>query len=538
MDKLSMSTPNLISENIEKIADLFPRCIVEAEDELGNKVRKVDFDLLKAELWDQASVEWLDERYRLDWPGKKRSILKANTPITKTLRPVKEDSVDWDTTQNLYIEGDNFEVLKILQESYLGKVKMIYIDPPYNTGKDFVYNDNFSQDASEYKEKIEQNTEWYKMVRNMETNGRFHSDWLSMMYERLKIARDLLTDDWVIFISINDYELNNLHKCCDEVFWEKNFLYQLSVVNNLNWNDNSSWMMETQEYCLIYAKNNEKFEMWVLPIEDEENDDWQIDERWYRKLGWSLKATWINAPKISRPNLFFPIYINEDTLERDLEPFNWIKNQFELIPITDWNEMSWYWSKEKFKNERYDVIVKKVSWWYSLYKKQRPSLWDMPSKRGKTTFYNAKYATANSNAELKRIFDWQKVFDYSKSVKFLEDLISIWYANNSIILDFFSWSATTAHACMQLNSQDWWNRKFIMVQIPEDLDQWLKMSSSNTSKIEKKESKELERRLEKKLEQILTMDLECIEWTKVAWKMCTIIHLKQNKRIFHYSLRT
>lgn len=249
-----MSTPNLTSENIEKIADLFPRCIVEAEDELGNKVRKVDFDLLKAELWDQASVEWLDERYRLDWPGKKRSILKANTPITKTLRPVKEDSVDWDTTQNLYIEGDNFEVLKILQESYLGKVKMIYIDPPYNTGNDFVYNDDFSQDAGEYREKTEQNAEWYKMVRNMETNGRFHSDWLSMMYERLKIARDLLMEEGVLFMSIDENEFVNLKKLTDEIFWEGNYIENFIWIKNATKNL-SRTTSTNHEYILCYAKN-------------------------------------------------------------------------------------------------------------------------------------------------------------------------------------------------------------------------------------------------------------------------------------------
>ena len=224
MDKLSMETHNTNDENIEKIATIFPHCVVEGHDEDGNIVEKIDFDLLRAELWDKTFVEWLDERYRLDRPWKKRSILKANTPITSTLRPKKQDSVDWETTWNLYIEWDNFEVLKILQESYLWKIKVIYIDPPYNTGNDFVYNDKFSEWSEEYKQKTEQNTEWYKMLKNTETNGRFHSDWLSMMYERLKIARDLLSESWIIFISIDENEIDNLKKTCDEIFGDKNFV--------------------------------------------------------------------------------------------------------------------------------------------------------------------------------------------------------------------------------------------------------------------------------------------------------------------------
>jgi len=470
-----MSTPDLTEENISKIAKIFPSVITEKEDEDGNIVKGVDFDLLRQAL-SKDIVEGGEERYRLDWPGKKASILKANMPITdKTLRPAKDESVNFDNTENLYIEGDNFQVLKLLQESYLGHdakgtVKMIYIDPPYNTGKDFVYKDNFTQDKDEYNEEVGAvDGEGNKLFKNTETNGRFHSDWLSMMYERLVVARDLLREDGVIFISIGDDEVVNLHKICDEIFGEHNFQYQLSVVNSLNGNDNSSGMMETQEYCLVYSKNENYFRMGVLNVDEEnELEKWEIDEVGYWKEGGSLKATGINAPRSARPNLFFPIYIDERTLD-----FSLVKNEkyiFELMPITDNQEMRWYWSREKFNRDKNEVIVKKTSSGYSLYKKQRPSLGSLPSKRGKTTFYKSTYSNSHSSATIKSLFG-NKFFDYSKSVDLIKDFLQLGVSKNDLIIDFFSGSATTAHAVMQLNAEDGGNRKFIMVQLPEEIDE-------------------------------------------------------------------
>lgn len=224
MEKMKMSTPDLTDVNIEKIGALFPNIITETRNESGEIIKAVDFDLLKQAL-SKSLVEDENERYRLDWPGKKASLLKANTPITKTLRPCREESVNFDTTENLYIEGDNFEVLKILQESYLGRIKMIYIDPPYNTGNDFIYRDNFSKNKDEYEQELGlTDEEGGKLFKNTDTNGRYHSDWLSMMYERLLVARDLLSDDGVIFISIDDNEVHNLRKICDEILGESNFI--------------------------------------------------------------------------------------------------------------------------------------------------------------------------------------------------------------------------------------------------------------------------------------------------------------------------
>jgi len=279
----------------------------------------------------------------------------------------------------------------------------------------------------------------------------------------------LLKDDWVIFISIDDNEVHNLRKICDEIFGEENFIYTLTVINNLNWNNNSSWMMETHEYCLIYTKNVNEFEVWVLRIEDkEELDKWKKDELGYWKEGRSLKATWISAPRERSPNLFFPLYIDEINLTISTKKDE--NHNYEIYPITDWKEMSWNWSKEKYQQNRNEVIVKRlVNWWYSLYKKQRPYIWNLPSKRGKTTFYKSSYSNTYSSNIIKELFDWWKAFYYSKSVELIKDLLQIWNLNNNdIILDFFSWSATTAHAVMQLNAEDGWNRKFIMAQLPEE----------------------------------------------------------------------
>ena len=256
MDKLKMQTLDLTDKNIEQIAAIFPNVLTETKDENGNVKRAVDFDLLKQAL-SKNFVEADDERYRLDWPGKKASLLKANTPITKTLRPCKEESLNFDTTENLYIEGDNFEVLKILQESYLDRVKMIYIDPPYNTGNDFIYKDDFKQSREEYEEELGvEDEEGGKLFRNTDSNGRFHSDWLSMMYERLVVARDLLRDDGVVFISIDDNEVHNLRKICDEVFGEENFIGNFIITSTPNGRDYGH-IAKIHESCLFYSKNIE-----------------------------------------------------------------------------------------------------------------------------------------------------------------------------------------------------------------------------------------------------------------------------------------
>ena len=258
MNHLKMHSMNKIDENVSKIAQLFTNCVTEAKNENGEITHKIDFDMLKQEL-STSIVEGREERYQFTWPDKKQAIFTANAPINKTLRPCSEESVKFDTTENLYIEGDNLEVLKLLQETYLGKIKMIYIDPPYNTGNDFVYNDDFSQDADAYMSNSGQtDTDGNRLVANTESNGRFHTDWLNMMYPRLKLARELLSDDGVIFISIDDNEVENLKKICIEIFGQDNFVGILSVENNPKGRKNSSFISVSSEYCIICAKNKSK----------------------------------------------------------------------------------------------------------------------------------------------------------------------------------------------------------------------------------------------------------------------------------------
>jgi len=255
IEKLKMQTPNLTDKNIEQIAKLFPNVMTETGDENGNIKKAIDFDLLKQSLSD-VLIDDENERYRLDWPGKKASLLKANTPITKTLRPCREESLNFDTTENLYIEGDNFEVLKILQESYLGKIKMIYIDPPYNTGSDFIYKDNFKVSKDDYEEEIGAvGDDGDKLFKNTDSNGRFHSDWLSMMYERLVVARDLLRDDGVILISIDDNEVVNLKNICNEIFGEENFIDTICWKKKYGGGAKEKYLVSVHEYVLFYAKD-------------------------------------------------------------------------------------------------------------------------------------------------------------------------------------------------------------------------------------------------------------------------------------------
>jgi adenine-specific DNA-methyltransferase len=458
--KLAMQTPNLVSQNIDTIATLFPWVMTEIENESGEIVKAIDFDLLKQHLSDSL-VEGPDERYRLDWPGKRASILKANTPINKTLRPIREESVNFDTTENLYIEGDNFEVLKVLQESYLGKVKMIYIDPPYNTGKDFVYKDNFRVSQDEYEEGLDiVDEEGGKLVRNTDTNGRFHSDWLSMMYERLLVARDLLKEDGVIFMSIDDNEVHNLRKIADEVFGEENFVAEL-VWENKEWggSSDSNFFRIKHEYILCYSKNyTQAFIRWEESIEDESYtfEDEYLAERWRYKL---IK---LNS---------FSIQYSK-SLDYEIQLPNW---EIALPSENGLKKWCWRWSKQKFE------------WWLKnnfveFRKNQDGNLWVYTKQYFKVDNNGqevirqiphrgviSKFSSTQATKQVEKLF-WIKMFDYSKPYDLICFLSKITTSKDDLILDFFSGSATTAHAVIQLNTEDGGNRKYIMVQIPEKTD--------------------------------------------------------------------
>ena len=452
MDKLEMKTARISQENIEKIRGLFPNAVTEVIKD-GKVELAVDFDVLKQELSDSL-IEAGQERYQMTWPDKKKSILLANSAISATLRPCREESVNFDTTQNLYIEGDNLDVLKLLRETYLGKVKMIYIDPPYNTGNDFVYEDDFAQSADDYKGNSGQYDEQgNRLVKNLDSNGRFHTDWLNMIYPRLKIARDLLTDDGVIFISIDDNEQANLKKICDEIFGESNFLGQFVWRRSISANDADKKISNDHEYILLYGKTS--FSKFIgLPKDDSEYHNPDNDPRGK----WKKSVMVCSKTKEQRPNLYYSIKDPKTGVTYECNP-----------------RLVWAYEKstmEKLINEGRIIFPHKEDgkpalklFWNELLSHYNPISTFIDSQNNFSFELNQK-----GTKEISALFG-EKVFSYPKYSGNIKNLIKILMDKNDIILDFFSGSATTAHAVMQLNAEDGGNRKFIMVQLPEKCDE-------------------------------------------------------------------
>lgn len=464
-DKLDLTSPDLVLDNINKIAALFPNCVTETENG-----KAIDFDLLKQELSHQI-VEGAKERYKLEWPGKREAIVTANLPTNKTLRPIKEDSVDFDNTENIYIEGDNLEVLKLLQESYLGKIKMIYIDPPYNTGNDFVYKDNFTQDTDEFKEESGQTDELkQRLVPNPESNGRYHSDWLTMMYPRLKLARNLLTDDGVIFISIDDNEVHNLRKVCDEVFGEGNFLGQWNWFKSATPPNLSKKIKKNIEYILGFKKGNND-EIFTGIKKTSSSDDG------------------ITKPQNTIKELLFPIGTINTTLEDGIYQIgvygtekypNELMNALVVENGKNANEVTFKnrftWTQPKLNEELQNNTTINLSKNLVLSIKKadyRPEV--PPNLIDKNVNVDT---TENAGRDLHELLGENKIFDYPKPISLIKYLLNFCNNQDSIILDFFSGSSTTAHAVMQLNAEDALagsaqvgKRKFIMVQIPETTDE-------------------------------------------------------------------
>ncbi len=450
-EKLDLQSPHIVNKNIEQIAKIFPNCITETEVEQDGETRierRIDFGLLKQELNDDI-VEGTKERYRLEWPGKKEAIVTANLPTNKTLRPIREDSVNFDSTENLYIEGDNLEVLKLLQESYLGKVKMIYIDPPYNTGHDFVYKDNFSRDRQEELfDSGQRDEENQRLVANPETAGRYHSDWLSMMYPRIKLARNLLTDDGVIFISIDDNEVHNLRKICDEIFGEGNFVGNITWKHTEQSKNDERFFSRQSNYIIVYARKIDTTNKFRLKRSTEDNKNYSNPDN-------DPKGEW-RSGDVRSPNL------------RETLKFSITAPDGSLIHSP---KNGWRWSKIsihqkiksgeiKFKDDN-SGIIRKI--YLSNQKGRMPeNLWT-----GKS-FGTTRIA----NSELKELFEGNVLFDTPKPTNLIEKIIELFQNDKDfIILDFFSGSATTAHAAMQQNVEDDGNRKYIMVQLPEATDE-------------------------------------------------------------------
>lgn len=483
MDNLKMHSLDGVQRNIDLIGKLFPNAITEVKRD-GKVEHAIDFDVLRQELSDSI-VEGREERYQFTWPDKKKAMLAANAPITATLRPVVADSFGKDGTpggfdsENLYIEGDNLEVLKLLQETYLGKVKMIYIDPPYNTGNDFVYEDDFAQSAADYMDNSGQyDEEGNRMVTNTESNGRFHTDWLNMIYPRLKLAKDLLAEDGVIFISIDDNEIENSLKVCSEVFGKENYLACFPRVTKKAGKTTEA-IARNHDYLLSYAKSSAV--KLYLPSHTDDGfkfSDEFIDTRGKYKLNQTLDydslqySASLDYPITVKGKTFYPGQSYEKYLERQKGnharadwAWRWSKELFEFglkngfIVIKDYESHSRIYTKT-YQNCK---IVKKGNGFQLEYMERTKAISTLE-------FIENEYSNDNSKKNITQVFD-AAVFDYSKPVELLKTITSYATSMSDVVLDFFSGSATTAHAVMKLNAEDGGHRKFIMVQLPEKTDE-------------------------------------------------------------------
>lgn len=450
MSDLKMHTANLVAKNIEKLTALFPNCITETRNEQGEIIKGVDFDLLRQELSD-VLVEGEQERYTLNWVGKKEAILAANAPIAKTLCPCREESVNFDTTENLFIEGDNLDALKLLQENYLGKVKMIYIDPPYNTGNDFIYNDDFAENTEEFLIRSNQiDEDGNRLIANTESNGRFHSDWLSMMYSRLRLARNLLGDDGVIFISIDDSEQANLKKVCDEIFGVDNFIANVVWERAYSPVNLKKHFSENHDYAICYAKNKDYVICNGLKRNDEVNNRYSNPDN-------DPRGVWQSDNFSVGPAVESNIYEVITPSGRTVLPPS---------------GRSWLLNKNRFEEFLADNRI-----WFGENGENVPRIKRFLSetKQTMTPMTIWKYEdvghSQSASQDLKRLFDGKALFDYPKPVNFIKRMLELYSNSNDLILDFFSGSGTTAHAVMQLNAEDNGKRKFICVQLPEKTDE-------------------------------------------------------------------
>ena len=461
MDKLRMESPDMTAQNIDRIAALFPNCITEMLDEEHSTPEKkvykraINFELLKQML--SPDVVDGDEAYEFTWVGKKAAIVEANKPIRKTLRPCVAESKDWDNTENLYIEGDNLEVLKLLQESYLGKVKMIYIDPPYNTGNDFIYADDFKMESEEWKvESGEWSEEGDRLFKNTDTNGRFHSDWCSMIYSRLLLARNLLTDDGLIFVSIDNNEIENLRKICDEVFGESNCVSQLVWKNKYGAGGGTNSVAYVHEYILIYSKKEAT--SIVCDLSDELISAYNKQDEKYAVRGGYLTQPLASTSKGARANLMYPIFHEGN----------------EIHPPKGGR---WIWSKEKFEQayKNNEIVINRTKEGWSVRFKQYLKDENGVMRKGTQLSMITNVFNQEGTKEFANLMGDKRFFDFPKPVELICQLLKLEInglsGESAIILDFFSGSATTAHAVMQLNAEDGGHRKFIMVQLPEKCDE-------------------------------------------------------------------
>lgn len=453
MDKLKMHSSNLTEANIAKLAELFPNCITEARDAKGKLKQTVDFDLLRQEL-SSSIVEGPQERYQLSWPGKREALLTANAPIAKTLRPCREESVNFETTQNLFIEGDNLEALKLLQEVYLNKVSLIYIDPPYNTGGDFIYEDDFAEDVDTYLYRSNQRSEiGDRMIANPESNGRIHSDWLSMIYSRLRLARSLLRDDGLIFISIDDNEQANLQKVCDEIFGESNFRGKVSRATGTPSGQGHGILVNEVDFILIYSKSEEAT-LYGLPFTSSDQKIYDQQDEFGRYLTRTLRKTGGEDRREDRPTMYYGVEAPNGEIVFPIGPGGY-ESRWRCGPK----------SYEELKSnnliEWKQVAESGAQVWKPYQKFYLEGRLKQPSNLWQNIEGNKK-----ASIDIKGLFG-AKVFDTPKPIELIKRCISIGMQSDGIVVDFFAGSATTAHAVMALNAEDQGTRRYVMIQLPE-----------------------------------------------------------------------
>lgn len=465
ISEVPASSPDFQSEAAQKLASLFPEVIADG---------KIDVAALQTLLGDDTAGG--GERFGLFWPGKTQAIRAAQTPTTATLTPDRENSVHWDTTQNVVIEGDNLEVLKILQKHYYGRIKMIYIDPPYNTGNDFVYEDDYTDPLGAYLDITGQRDGDGKLSTNTESSGRFHSNWLNMMYPRLKLARNLLSHDGIIFISIDEHEVGHALCICAEVFGQDNVLGAMPVIMNLKGNQDKFGFAGTHEFTIVCLRDRCFFAFGRLPIEDEKKlKEWKLDEYGLYKEADNLRATGVNSPRFKRPNLWYPIFVDPVSgsfyVTVDNQPRS--ASHDAVYPVNPkGEELSWYWKKETFRQNQHNLILKRTTNGWQFYRKQRPEIGQVPTSKPKSVLFSPKYSTSTSTLFLRDLMGGRKVFDTPKPLPFISDLLRIAdVKDEDLVLDFFAGSGTTAHAVMALNAEDGGNRRCISVQLPERTDE-------------------------------------------------------------------
>ena len=461
MDHLKMHTPNKADENFRKLAELFPNAVTETKNDQGEVVRAIDKEVLMQEI-NTKVVEGREERYQFTWPDKRKAVNIANVPIAKTLRPCREESVNFDTTENLYIEGDNLEVLKLLQETYLGKIKMIYIDPPYNTGKDFVYKDNYTKGKEEYLANSGQyDEEGSRLVQNTESNGRFHTDWLNMMYPRLKLARDLLTENGVVFISIDDNEQENLKKICDAIFGAANFVSQLIWQNKKGGGNDSKYIAIEHEYILVYARNKAE----LTDFYEAYSGDYIKRYKEEDEIGCFFWDTF----KRKSGKQYYPIICPDGTV---------------LQYDDDGNPISWLRSKARFESDvkAGEVRIVKLEGKWSVQFKQRIPLGKTPRSIFTTETVLTDKGTTSTGANDVYEYFKKDIFSNPKPVELIKFLLGFGLQKDDIILDFFSGSATTADAVMRSNTEGK-GCKYILVQVQEDIDPMLNSASANAKRV-------------------------------------------------------